>query len=214
MNKNYKWNLFTGGGAANLTVEKIVKPLDGKIITPREYFKLVTEMIIEYGKPEQGKDINEYLYDPVPENEPAWFDLKFETITEMLKHIQGTTTFQRWGLVRKRHYIYMIRGVAFEYEIAKLNPKFEKTTDHMDYYGGIDFIDRENKTLYSVKSTSSIDEGHLKMIEKYFDNESNMIEWHDYNVKIIWNNAKTGKNIILLIGKITERGLDTPNVFD
>lgn len=202
----YGWNLFQGGGAFEMYIEEIFKPLLGQgSWTGIEYIKKVSECIRTLGKPEPGHSIEEYIYRPSEYNLPEWLTATYTNLMEMFMLFEKTNAYKNWDSIRRRHYVAMPKGVAYEEQVAHDNPSWIRTEWEIDYKGGIDFIVPEDKILYSVKCTRNIEESHINKLHKYWRQEKleGKKEWDEYNgfqgyqIKVLWYNKENNQVITM-----------------
>lgn len=205
-NMPYGWNIFQGGHAYEAYKNEVIIPLLNKgTWTGEDYITAVSNTILKHGKAEAGKVINDYIYKPV--NKPHFWDVEYNDFSIMFDNIQASNTFNNWHKDIKRHYIYVAKGVAYEEQIAKEQPTWLKSDKDMDYYGGIDFVDEENKILYSVKCTKSLEARHLKAINEYFKQADLNKKWNEYAIKVLWFDTVNNNKIIVDCGHVSDIGV-------
>lgn len=87
----------------------------------------------------------------------------------------------------RRHYLDKIWGVWYELDVGKRFPDWKAADYVMDYFGGWDFIDEEEKSLIQVKHSNSID------FTKFWKNKkwAKANGYGDYKKFILWYNKIT-----------------------
>lgn len=93
---------------------------------------------------------------------------------------------ENMDLLTRRWYAYIPLGVHFEERVAESRPEWEQVVGELDYFGKVDFIDHENKILYTVKASKSFDGKIFNKIHKYVNAK---FLYSDYEIKAIWLNT-------------------------
>lgn len=134
-------------------------------------------------------------------------DSKFETLQELLLYLNTYANRKKWDKETKENYIHVVRGVVVEEQIANENPQWERSNDELDHLANIDFIDRENKILWSVKCAFSINTWLFEKTLKYFEDKQ---EWDEYEIKVLWIFPTLDKREIIEIRK--EKDMKEKNI--